>query len=222
EGRFRSQALLDPGALLTCMVYVDLNPIRAGIADSLEESPFTSIRERLIAAATPPGLAPFYDQVVDAEREREPLPMTFGDYVETLEWTVAALRQQSADRESQLAVKDLAEQQPAPDTVTADPPQEPSWSRPQRTMKVETEAPLAPPSMDSASQMLKTASSQPRLLRHLGLDAVGFLGALQNFPRSFFTMVGHVQLIDTVAKRRGYKRRPGREAARRLYSARSA
>jgi hypothetical protein len=51
EGRFKSQALLDERALVTCMAYVDLNPVRAGISDSLENSDFTSIQERLISHA---------------------------------------------------------------------------------------------------------------------------------------------------------------------------
>lgn len=49
ESRFVSQALLDESALLACAVYVDLNPVRAGIADTPEKSDHTSIRQRLIA-----------------------------------------------------------------------------------------------------------------------------------------------------------------------------
>ena len=47
EGRFKSQALLDEAVLAACMAYVDLNLIRAKMADSLKESDFTSIQERI-------------------------------------------------------------------------------------------------------------------------------------------------------------------------------
>jgi REP element-mobilizing transposase RayT len=47
ESRFKCQALLDEAAMVACMVYVDLNPIRAGLAATPEESNFSSIQERI-------------------------------------------------------------------------------------------------------------------------------------------------------------------------------
>ncbi len=47
EGRFKSQALLEEKALLACMAYVDLNPIRAGLSETLEGADHTSIQERI-------------------------------------------------------------------------------------------------------------------------------------------------------------------------------
>ena len=53
EGRFKSQALLDERAVISCMAYVDLNPIRAKIANTLKTSEHTSVQKRLVSIQHP-------------------------------------------------------------------------------------------------------------------------------------------------------------------------
>lgn len=47
EGRYKAQLLLDEASLLACSAYVDLNPIRAAMAEKLEDSDFTGVKDRI-------------------------------------------------------------------------------------------------------------------------------------------------------------------------------
>ncbi|MBB1269111.1 transposase [Shewanella sp. SR44-3] len=93
EGRFKSQALLDEAAVLACMAYVDLNPIRAKIADTPERSDHTSIQLRIKAALKgeqPNSLLPF----IGNERQHQPKGIAFSvqDYLELVDDTGRIIR----------------------------------------------------------------------------------------------------------------------------------
>jgi REP element-mobilizing transposase RayT len=49
EGRFKAQRIVDEAGLLACAMYVDLNPVRAAIADTPESSLHTSAYDRIEA-----------------------------------------------------------------------------------------------------------------------------------------------------------------------------
>lgn len=92
ESRYKSQALLDEKALLACMAYVDLNPIRASMAKSLEDSNFTAVQARIQdLEGKPPDLpvVPFEDQPGLSDN---PLPYSLCHYLELVDWTGRAVR----------------------------------------------------------------------------------------------------------------------------------
>jgi putative transposase len=106
EGRFTSQALLDDAALLTCMSYVDLNPIRAKIADRPETSDFTAIQARIrhyqkaraqtgkpeeAARTAPAHLLPFVGG--DHQDNSPGLSFSLPDYLELTDCAGRAIRE---------------------------------------------------------------------------------------------------------------------------------
>ncbi len=100
EGRFKSQALLDEAAVLTCMSYVDLNPVRAGMADTPETSDFTSIQQRVREVSKrktkkqtqdKPSLVPLKSQ--KQTHHPNAFVFTIKDYLELVDWSGRAIRE---------------------------------------------------------------------------------------------------------------------------------
>lgn len=93
EGRFKSQALLDEAAVLACMAYVDLKPIRAKMVQTPENSDFTSIQNSIKAAIKgelPTSLLLF----VGNERKGMPKGLMFSakDYLQLVDDTGRIIR----------------------------------------------------------------------------------------------------------------------------------
>ena len=87
EGRFKCQVLLDEQAVLACMVYVDLNPIRAGTAVDLTESKHVSISRRLQRAGTEAPSTHNLLRPVAGVPLAPALSIRMLDYLELVDWS---------------------------------------------------------------------------------------------------------------------------------------
>lgn len=113
ESRYKSQALFTEEALLSAMAYVDLNPVRAKMAETPEQSDYTSIKERTrpsfkfnsaveqakqsntIKQFTVP-LKPllYFQDTQDSSLDLEKaLPFTLRSYIQLVDWTGKQLRE---------------------------------------------------------------------------------------------------------------------------------
>ncbi|WP_417750187.1 transposase [Rosistilla oblonga] len=133
EGRYKSIAILDTEALLATSAYIDLNPLAAGLADTPEESRYSSIKQRIdhvrckgqlsrlraalqgsVQASELAGsmeqdhwLVPIEDRRVKDERSRAGMLETFplGSYLLLVENTGRMFRDGKASMDA--AVKDV-------------------------------------------------------------------------------------------------------------------
>ena len=92
EGRFKCQALLDDGAVLAAMAYVDLNPIRAGMTRRLDHSRHTSIARRMRDAKETPALLSAAMKPIAGLAAPHALPLSTSEYIALVDWTGRQLR----------------------------------------------------------------------------------------------------------------------------------
>jgi len=86
EGRFKCQALLDESAVLAAMAYVDLNPVRAALCETLEDSAHTSARQRLKHHEAEPATGEVIAPIAGVAGQCV-VGISASDYLQLLDWT---------------------------------------------------------------------------------------------------------------------------------------
>ena len=194
EGRFKSQALLDEQALLAAMAYVDLNPVRAGMAETPESSDYTSIQERLGCA--PAGVPA---QGMDC---RASLAMS----------QEGAMTGKPRHREAEGRADPLPQAPLMPFDATG----RTAWAVPfgleEYVALVEWTGRLVHPAKRGS-----IPDSQPPILARIGLDGEAFIELAVSFLKEFGSAVGSpAKLVDLCARRQS-KFLHGMRAARKVF-----
>ena len=212
EGRFKCQRLEDAGAVLACMVYVDLNPVRAGIAETPEDSAFTSAQDRALAWR--------------ARRQIELAPAT--PTPEQARWIAAA--RATARRDAWLAPLGGGGSAAGPGGVdrpgAADglgrdaPPRLPPSMSLLPTISLERYLEL----LDWTGRQIRSdkrgclsADLRPALER-LELDVERWVGNVERFGRLFCRVAGTLRRLRAMAQASGRAWLRGHAGARLLYS----
>ncbi|MFT4564236.1 MAG: putative transposase [Gammaproteobacteria bacterium] len=94
EGRFTSQALSDEPASITAIAHVDLNPIRAKMANGLTDSDKSSVRQRLQAVTnqTAGVTVPLRQFAGTTNNQNTGIPFNLQNYLGLVDWTGRCVR----------------------------------------------------------------------------------------------------------------------------------
>ena len=209
EGRFKSQALLDEQALLAAMAYVDLNPIRAGMAESLHDSAHTSIAARLAELQGQP-FEPVLAPVVVADATPTSTPISADESSPPPASSLPSLL-----AEAELAA--LPEAPLMPFDATGRFEQAIPFGLPEYLELVDTMGRALHPAKRGA-----IPATTPPILARLGMDAEGFIYAADHFFKDFASAVGTPAKLIEIAARRQQRALRGLAAARRVFESRAA
>jgi REP element-mobilizing transposase RayT len=128
EGRFKSLALLDEGAILACSIYVDLNPIRAGVAETPDQSQYTSAYDRIrsMASVSPPATERCQASSVQLSTVGSIDPISSGDSLRP-DASLCKLALQEGSGLSQAGSVEFSTVESIGPIPAADPPRPDSW-----------------------------------------------------------------------------------------------
>ena len=235
EGRFKSQALLDEAAILACSVYVDLNPVRAGVSETPEESKHTSAFARIqslprAAAAVNDGSPPrpVESPAIGSAEQIAPTVERRPD-AWLCELTLQEGPNEIADVKSPAAVDTGDKSNLAGSLVDAEgaaaamPVVPPFRCHPGARASNQGYLPIPIDKylelLDWTGRQIRGASRRaipdhlPPILERLGLKSDGWVETVRRFGRWFKTAVGSRESLTALAKQRGKAWLQGRAAA---------
>ena len=170
----------------TCLAYVDLNSIRASLADDLESYRHVSIGERL--------------------RTLDDGPIDSSSWLASIETTGECNRQPVAvvNRMTREELAEQLEAQPRQPLGTLPIPMD-AYVRLLKWLAVQDRPELA----ESFGKFQDQEDAGDPLPGHLGIDASAFTDAVLNYRRRFSTGVGCPASLEREARRRGRRRLRG-------------
>jgi hypothetical protein len=193
QSRYRAVRLMDEESLLACAAYVDLNPIRAALAETLEASDHTSAQRRIEAERAQAGTTS------DEQGRIEP--------IDDRQTAATPSRNASRAPDRFLAPLELDEHGGEPGACA------------NRSGTRCSDKGFLPISVPAYLQLLdwtarqaipgkrgSTPSDVPPILERLKVSPTTWCELVSNFGRLFSTVAGHPRIVDTTRSRHGHRR----------------